>query len=153
MNAPAPDAPAHPAVPVVATRLGYAGLIPFVVGAALCFVPDIGWRGLGERLLLTYAAVILSFMGAIHWGIALREPAHATQLYLVSVLPALVAWLALLLPPLPAFALLATGFTLLFVFDLRCTRAGLLPAWYPLLRAPLTLVVLLCLGLAALGSG
>jgi hypothetical protein len=141
------------AVPAMASRLGYAGLVPFVAGALLCLLPDPAWGAFGERLLIGYAAVILSFMGAVHWGVALGEPALAPRLYLVSVLPALLAWVALLIPPLPALALLATTFTLLFAFDLRQSRDGPLPAWYPRLRAPLTFVVLMCLGLGALGVG
>jgi len=138
-----------PAIPAMAVRLGVAGLLPFVVGAALCFLPDPAWRAFGMQQLLTYAAILLSFMGAVYWGVALGESTRAPSLYVASVLPALVAWVALAQTPLFALTLFATAFTLLFVFDLRCTRAGLVPGWYPRLRAPLTAIVLICLGFAA----
>jgi len=141
------------AIPIMAARLGYAGLLPFVIGAGLCFLPDGDWRAFGMRQLLAWAAIILSFMGAVHWGIALRESDHAPRLYVASVLPALVAWIALSLSALPALSLIATAFTVLFVFDLRSAREGLLPAWYPRLRMPLTAIVLICLGLAAASVG
>ena len=47
---------------------------------------------------LDYAAVILAFMGAIHWGLAMRDRSGAgAGPYLWGVTPSLLAWLALLL--------------------------------------------------------
>ena len=79
--------------------LGLSGLIPFFAGLLLTFSGD--WSsavvtGLslnGPKVMLSYGAVILSFMGAIHWGAALeREPDRAWP-YFVSVIPALYGWM------------------------------------------------------------
>jgi hypothetical protein len=140
-------------VPKTARWLGYSGLLPFIAGSAGCFLPEGPLQQFSQFGLLGYSAVILSFMGAVHWGAAMLRPLAAEQLYLASVLPALVAWVSLLLPVQAALAVQATGFTALFIFDRHSSAKGTLPEWYPQLRVPLTAVVLLCLGLAALASG
>lgn len=54
--------------PQLAVLLGYAGLVPFVGGALGIWVIPMGWRPFVLAALLDFAAVILAFMGAIHWG-------------------------------------------------------------------------------------
>jgi len=48
-------------------RLGYAGLIPFVAGAALLYLVTEDVVPLVAIALTAYAAVIASFLGGIHW--------------------------------------------------------------------------------------
>ena len=132
-----------------ARLLGYAGLIPFVAAAGALLVGPPAVEALALRSLLAYGAVILSFMGAVHWGLAMtasRDDAVA-QLSL-SVLPGLLGWVALLLPAVPACLLLLVGFAGLYVFDLRAAPRGAVPDWYPALRLPLTTGVVLCLAVA-----
>lgn len=54
-------------------------------------------------MLLSYGAVILSFVGALHCGFAMAHPATAEQgvsgMYVWSIMPALVGWVALLITP------------------------------------------------------
>ena len=49
--------------------------------------------------LSAYAAVIVSFLGGIHWGLALRLPQPPGLLLAWGVVPSLVAWLAVMMPP------------------------------------------------------
>jgi len=58
-----------------AKALGYAGLIPFVVFSIGCWIP-LPYVTNAPYILITYGAVILSFMGAVHWGVAM---AHKDQ--------------------------------------------------------------------------
>ena len=84
--------------PQLALLLGYAGLVPFVSGALGIWVTPEGWRPFVLEALLDYAAVILAFMGAIHWGLAIRgEDAgeHAQVQLGLSVIPPLLGWLAI----------------------------------------------------------
>jgi hypothetical protein len=144
------DAP-HP--PKLALLLGYAGLVPFVSGALGIWITPEGWRVVVLTALLDYAAVILAFMGAIHWGLAMRaenanEPA---QLQLgLSVVPPLLGWLAISsgMPIGLALPLCLLAFGGLYAADLRAVKLGLAPQWYPSLRRPLTIVVCLSLLLA-----
>ena len=135
--------------PKLAMLLGYAGLVPFVTGALGIWVTPEGWRVVVLTALLDYSAVILAFMGAIHWGLAMRaETGGPAQVQLgLSVVPPLLGWLAIsnglstnLALPLCLFA-----FAGLYVADLRAVKLGLAPQWYPSLRRPLTLIVCLSL--------
>lgn len=131
--------------------LGAAGLLPFFGLAVLSWLPGAP-QGLVSQALLSYAAVILSFVGALHWGMAMTVPSHrpvpTARLYLWSVVPALVAWLALLLPAALAVAILLAGLWLHYVQDRRLARVLVLPAWYLPLRLALTSAANLALVLA-----
>ena len=128
-----------------AKTLGYAGLIPFVIFSigswtTLPYVAD------STHVLITYAAIILSFMGAIHWGATISNAArqHSKNL-VVSVMPALAAWFALLLPEIFALVILFVGFILLIAYDLAVAKSQAFPNWYISMRIRLTFVVILCL--------
>ena len=134
----------------LAKILGYAGLVPFVCLslAAWIAMPVIDDP---HYMLIAYAAVILSFMGAVHWGIAMSKDSSIMNAELgLSVLPALLGWLALLMPALIAYILLITGFGLLFAADRVARNAGVFPDWYLPMRFVLTLVVIVCMVFAAL---
>jgi hypothetical protein len=100
-------------LPAAVAWLGYGGLVPFV---AFCAGSLLGGAhaDLSRAALFSYGAVILSFVGALHWGIALAAPGLATRqraaLFAWSVLPALLAWPSLLLYVKPATLLLVGGF-------------------------------------------
>lgn len=130
--------------------LGYAGLVPFVASALAFWVAPVRLHGFVLYSLLTYGAVILSFMGAIHWGLAMRDEGVSSPLQLgLSVVPPLVGWVALALSPMMSFAVLILAFAVLYVADRRAARLGLAPSWYPRLRLPLTIVVVLSLIVSA----
>lgn len=142
--------------PRLAWLLGFAGLIPFISGALGIWVTPVGWRPLVLAALLDYAAVILAFMGAIHWGLAMRaeEGSLNAQMQLgLSVIPPLVGWAAVSfgLPVALAIPLFILAFVALYWADLRAVRLGLAPIWYKPLRRPLTIVVSLCLLVAWAG--
>jgi len=142
-----------PQPPRLALLLGYAGLVPFVTGALGIWVTPEGWRVVVLAALLDYAAVILAFMGAIHWGLAMRagDTSEAAQVQLgLSVVPPLLGWLAISsgLPVSLALPLCLLAFAGLYVADLRAVKLGLAPRWYPSLRRPLTIIVCLSLLLA-----
>jgi hypothetical protein len=102
-------------------------------------------------VLIAYAAIILSFMGAIHWGAAMSSSGNKRSQYLVvSVVPALAAWIALLSPAVAALMILLLGFITLFLYDRAVQRSQAFPAWYIAMRKNLTIVVTLCLASAML---
>jgi hypothetical protein len=133
-------------VPALASWLGYAGLIPFLAMAIWLWFPYSDHSFPLNDALLAYAAIILSFMGAVHWGLAIASGDRVEPLQLViSVLPALIAWFAIFTPPMFNYSLLILGFAGLCLFDVRMARIGHAPAWYPKLRIPLTVVVVISL--------
>ena len=137
----------RPAIPIppVARVLGFAGLLPFAATAMAGFFP--AWPAPATPALIGYGAVILSFLGGIRWGMAMGAPDMGARL-VVSVMPSLVGWLALLVPPAAGLILLATGFAAMLVVDLAVREA---PSWYPRLRLPLSVGAIACLLLGLLG--
>ena len=129
--------------------LGYAGLLPFIA-LALATSIDFSLPLKPHYLLITYGAVILSFMGAIHWGVAISSKSELGQLQLgLSVLPALLAWAALMLPLVYGYSLLILSFISLCIFDKYVNKHDMLPSWYLPMRIILTTGVVLCLIVAA----
>lgn len=150
-----PNPAVHPAgppsaLPRTVALLGYGGLLPF--GAlALLLVLDGARSALWWPALLAYGAVILSFVGALHWGFAMVLPelgaAQRQGLWVWSVVPALVAWPAVLWAAPGAAVLLVAGFLAHYAQDRRLVAqtSAALPAWYLPLRTRLTLVASGCL--------
>lgn len=150
---PPPDKSIHMATtsspqPPAVRWLGYGGLIPFVGMALVCWLEP-NHRFWYLEMLLAYGAVILSFVGALHWGFAMVHPDTAgrpmTGMYVWSVMPSLLGWAALLVHPEAGATLLIAGFLTQYRQDLRLTRVLTLPAWYLPLRLQLTVVACLCL--------
>ena len=140
-------------IPLPARLLGLAGLIPFwgcALGLALGPVAGIAPESF-LRAQVAYGAVILTFLGGVHWGVALRQPREPSWLRLGwGVTPSLIAWGALLLPPPNGLGLLAFGLTIAFGVDLRTLGAEIAPDWYPRLRRILTTGALAALFLSVL---
>ncbi len=94
-----PATTAGATLPTAALRLGWAGLLPFVGGALLVWVVRPEAHPYVTLALSAYAAVIVSFLGGIHWGLAFREPVAPPGLLAWGVVPSLVAWVAVVMPP------------------------------------------------------
>jgi hypothetical protein len=139
-----------PRIPPAPLWLGLAGLLPFAAAAAGAHLLPPDQQGLALRALLAYGAVILSFLGGVRWGLAIRDAEAGALLPRLawSVTPSLLGWVALLLPAAPGLALLAAGFAAALLADLRASEA---PGWYRRLRLPLSLGAILAttLGLLA----
>jgi hypothetical protein len=135
-------------LPLVARLLGYAGVLPFVLlflglwlNLEIFFLDD---HQLAYWLLI-YAAVILSFLGAVHWGVALAAsaeiaPAIVKRLYIYSVVPSLLAWLVFLLPLQLAFFSMASLIISAYIMD-KLFLFNLLKTQYQQLRLHLTVAV------------
>jgi len=128
---PLPDATP---IPPLARPLGFAGLIPFVGLAGLSLL-GVAWA---PGAIAAYGATILAFLGAVHWGFALRalpgeDHAGAARLVL-GVVPSLLAWVALLLPTAAGLWLLAAGILGTAAVETMAARRGLVPAEYLRLR-------------------
>ncbi|WP_172437709.1 DUF3429 domain-containing protein [Acidithiobacillus marinus] len=133
----------------MARTLGWAGIIPLIIA-------NLGvWKGYGVVALTLgnmYAAIILSFLGAIHWGLAMnREYSDdAPMLMIWSVIPALWGFFALWWSAPVALALLILGFIGQWFADFRLDKRLSLPAWFLPLRSGLTAAVVSLLGLLLL---
>ena len=152
-------------LPFLALLLGLGGLVPFIA----CGVGAVAWPATSDwstRALLAligYGAAILSFLGAVHWGLALAGDAprgivqSRTTLQArlgLGVLPALIGWAALLVTflglPVPALAILDAGFIATIIAEAQANRQGLLPPGYIWLRWTLSTIVIVTLTSVAL---
>ncbi|MFC0268711.1 DUF3429 domain-containing protein [Kushneria aurantia] len=129
----------------LAWLLGAAGLIPFIGLAALVMLGDARWQAVALQAFLYYSAVILSFLGGVHWGVAMsldREGSHAfNSRLLVAMAPSLLAWPALMLDAQFGLLALMIGFLLIRLYEAQGDSIARLPAWYTALRTLLTVVV------------
>ncbi len=126
----------------LAWALGLAGLIPFIAGALAVCMPSLGLaQAGGAATFCNYAACILSFLSGVRWGADGRRTERADGGVLaLSVLPALVAWIATLTGPFTGyrwtFVILIAAFAIQGAWDMR---SAALPDWMGRLRALLTL--------------
>ena len=135
--------------------LGYGGLLPFLAFDVLIWV-DRDRAAFWHHNLQAYGAVILSFVGALHWGIAMtsvnNDLRQRSAMFAWSVVPCLMALLALALPPMIGDLLLGSGFLLHYGMDLRIAPYVALPAWYLPLRLRLSVVAMMCLAAGAVST-
>ena len=122
--------------------LGHAGLIPFVLLAALLWLVNVELQAWVAIALAAYAALIVSFLGGIHWGIGWLAGRHAGSAtaahhaqrnhFLWGIVPSLLAWPGLLMPAFAGLAWLGFLLILCYLADRTLyTRAGL-QAWLTL---------------------
>lgn len=147
-----PDAPASTNQPDAATlRLGYAGLVPFMLGALLLWLVRPDAHPYVAAALSAYAAVIVSFLGGIHWGLGFRaQPADPSR-FIWGVVPSLVAWVAVVMPPYAGLVVHGVMLIVCYGVDRRIYPVQAAAAWLTL-RFRLTTVASLSCFIGAAGS-
>ncbi len=144
------------ALPRTVAWLGYGGLLPFLVLTPASLL-DHHHGALWSDALYAYGAIILSFIGALHWGLAMTLPElserQRSAWFAWSVVPALIAWPAVLFSPPLAAPLLVFGFIAHYLQDRRLARQARLPGWYLPLRLRLSSVAVVCLVAGVFASG
>ncbi|WP_077037440.1 DUF3429 domain-containing protein [Pelomonas sp. KK5] len=139
----------------LALRLAYAGLVPFVIGTALVWL--IGGRDLDQHTFVTtslssYAALVISFLGGIYWGLAARQTAPvSSRPFVIGVLPSVVAWIGVLMPPYSGLVVHGAMLVAGYLIDRRYYPQLGAAAWLTP-RFRLSAVAALCCFLAAAGS-
>ncbi|XP_077412073.1 transmembrane protein 69-like isoform X1 [Vanacampus margaritifer] len=128
--------------PKPALYIGFSGLIPFVTAPLLMattqsFYPEVAYAQ------MLYSACIVSFLGGARWGFAIPDgsPAQPDWMNLGnSVVPSLLAWLALLCRDnvVEGAMVVLMGLGLSLYYDLTLLPGY--PAWFKAMRTVLTLV-------------
>ncbi len=151
-------------VPMMVSLLGFGGLIPFLgLGLAVVLGPDAWPEPVLIQAQIAYGAVITTFLGAVHWGVAMAElragrPAAPGGL-IYSVAPSLIAWAILVLlagglPMVWGVAGMAVLLGLCFAADRRLLIGqGRVPDWYDSLRQTLTFGAVTGYALTIIGLG
>lgn len=123
----------------LAFKLGIAGLIPFVVLALLNFAAESSYKNIISFSLLAYGASICSFLGAIHWGLTMRDKTP-DKIYLIwGVVPSLIAWVSLMIKPEFGLLLIAALLWICLFIDSKIYPKYLLAHWLPM-RLSLTII-------------
>lgn len=134
----------------LALRLGYAGLLPFAGGALLVWLVRPEALPFAAQALSAYAALIISFLGGIHWGLALRQVAPAPVLLAWGVAPSLLAWVAVMMPASSGLVLSGALLLACWAVDRQLYRREGVGAWLTL-RFRLSVGAATCCFIAAAG--
>ncbi|KAF5723815.1 Halomucin [Fusarium mundagurra] len=98
-----------------------------------------------EPIQLGYGAVIISFLGAIHWGLEYAEKQPLRERtrfrYGMGLAASIVAWPTLMLPVEYALTSQFMAFVALYFADTRAATKGWAPRWYGSYRFLLTAIV------------
>jgi hypothetical protein len=142
--------------PPEAKILGVGGAIPLLAGVVIVLAVRDPFGIPLVRIILAYAAVILAFLGGIHWGFASAALARSTveldapRILGLSVLPPLASCVGVVLPTAFGALFLASAFILVLLLDRTSERLGYTPFWWMKLRVRLTVTVVLLLLLLAI---
>ncbi|KAM6532535.1 hypothetical protein FSOLCH5_001959 [Fusarium solani] len=108
-----------------------------------------------EPLQLAYGAVIISFLGAIHWGLEYAEKQPLRERtrfrYGMGLAASIIAWPTLLLPVEYALTTQFMAFVALYFADSRAATRGWAPQWYGTYRFLLTAMVGLAIFISLVG--
>ena len=143
-------------IPTGALILGLSGVLPFAWGAVTLLseeafnfgIENFGARFVGPLIQLSYGVIILCFMSGVLWGFATKmDEKNGSLGYLLSVLPALWAFLSMGRGPISDTISLIVGFLAVLLIDRHFYLLKLTPLWWMNLRTPLTFLVISLLGL------
>ncbi|KAJ4464244.1 hypothetical protein C8J55DRAFT_530456 [Lentinula edodes] len=155
-------------VPKPVMVFGLLGTIPYVgagattvylasvAGAAAAGHPTSIDPGVALTLLdqslniqVTYGAIMLSFLGALHWGMEFASPrptqSQSIRRLLLGAAPLFFAWPTLGLQPMTALLVQWVGFTGLWWADATVCGMGWTPPWYSQYRFYLSVLVGTCI--------
>ena len=135
-------------LPLIVTLLGYAGLIPFVLGPLWLTVSPATAPAWLDRAWVDYATLIAAFLAGTFWGFALpaiQGPSGILGMFIATGLM-LLTWLTMVLPLAYELYLLALVFLLQLLADFWRERTlDTLPGYF-LLRVTLTAGAIATLG-------
>ena len=143
-------------IPTGALILGLSGVLPFAWGAVTLLsegafnfgIENFGARFVGPLIQLSYGVIILCFMSGVLWGFATKmDEKNGSLGYILSVLPALWAFLSMGRGPISDTISLIVGFLAVLLIDRHFYLLKLTPLWWMNLRIPLTFLVISLLAL------
>ena len=134
------------ALPLSARLLGYAGLLPQVAAVGVLLAGGLEWRFIALGSAYAYAALILSFLGGLWWGLAARAVDRAPKwVWVAGVVPSLVAfataipWMTGAEWPGPSLAILGAAILATLAVERSLDQCGLCPEGWLRLRTHLSL--------------
>lgn len=136
--------------------LALAGAFPFIILTLFVLFTDLHspLHPLFVDGLKTYAVIILSFLGGIRWGLAMKspQPERVRWVFWASNIGPVLGWFTLILPIPLVFAVQAMLFAAHGAWDSLAGQKGLYGLWFVKLRSVLTGIVVFCLLVAFLAT-
>lgn len=142
---PIPTEADDPRDTALVTNLGHGGLIPFVGLAVLLWLVRGEPQSWAAMAMAAYAALIVSFLGGVHWGIGWKagqferdhrqtpRALHAQRHhFLWGFVPPLLAWPGVLMPAFAGLAWLGFVLMLSYLADRTLYRRAGLQHWLTL---------------------
>lgn len=127
-----------PRVPPLSLVFGYGPMLPLLAAALGAWLLPPPWPLLAVQLAVTWAALILAFIGGVRRGFGFgQDRASTASEVTAAVAYVTLAGLALVVPRASvALALLVVGYLLAALFDARAAVAGNAPLHFARLRPP-----------------
>ncbi len=125
------------------------GLVPIVI-----FTIAITFSGMQSGVVpvlidafKTYAAILLSFLGGIRWGVALNKDSQKNieRSILAATIAPLIGWVAIFVAEPLCFAILIVGYAGQGAWDNISAHRGLMPLWFARIRMIMTTLVVISL--------
>ncbi len=136
------------ALPPLAIGLAIAGIVPFALLGIFSVQPGAESSLAAMRGLVGYGAVILAFLGGVHWGFTLEEDGDGRAMRArlgLGVVPSLVGWAAILCSivsrPVLGIAIVIAGLIGTVVVESRAQKRDLMPHGYMAMRWVISVVV------------
>ena len=151
LSSPLPAQPSTVPPNATALRLGYLALLPFVLGALLVWGVRADAHAYATAALSAYAAVVVAFLGGIHWGLAMRQQRPPSTLFTWGIVPALVACVAVVMQPYAGLVIHGVMIVACYLVDRKVYPVQGVGAWLTL-RFRLSVVASLSCFVGAAGS-
>ncbi|KAG8953145.1 hypothetical protein FRC04_003093 [Tulasnella sp. 424] len=124
-----------------------AGLLASGHAARVDFDTAMSVLEAATQVQVTYGAVLLSFLGALHWGMEFTGYGgyKGYRRLALGAAPVAFAWSTLALDPTLALVAQWVGFSAMWYADMRVTLAGWTPVWYSQYRFYLSILIGSCI--------
>ncbi|RKF72391.1 putative mitochondrial inner membrane protein 1 protein [Golovinomyces cichoracearum] len=162
-------------VPRDSLYIGIAGILPYAAtslstiylawdinhadlyGSGFLFSPETAHHLLEliTPIQIGYGAIIISFLGAVHWGLEYAGfgGRHSYRRLMYGVIAPIIAWPTLLMPVETALISQFLAFNYMYFVDARATVKGWFPPWYSIYRFVLTFFVGATIVVSLIGRG
>ena len=126
--------------------LTYSGSLPFIFLTCFRFSDLSQFVTIDTSLILiSYGAVILTFISGMHFSYAILQNKINTRLLIASNIMAIISWLCLLINFKLALVVMITGFISNLIIDLVSYKNSIIEKWFFNLRLKISLIVIFCL--------
>ncbi len=137
-------------IPENARWIGYIGALPLLIFSVSFVAEGPIFPGFALLGFMIYSGLVLAFLGGIRWGAGMVLDHLKTRELVLSMVPVLLAFVALVLDPQAGVLLLGFSYLAAWLFGLVAEPPAA-PRWYPILRTQLTVPALVCHAILAYG--